>query len=51
MLPDIGWLFNLGQTFNSSLAWKKSEVFKINGDDDDIIIIIIIITNIYVPSR
>ena len=28
-------MFTLAQTFNPSFAWKKTEVFKINGDDDD----------------
>ena len=28
--------FTLGQTsINPSIAWKKADVFKINGDDDD----------------
>ena len=41
MSPKIGCLalFTLGQTFDyvhcptPSLAWKKADVFKINGDD------------------
>ena len=30
-----GWLFSLGQMFNHSLAWKKANFLKTNGDDDD----------------
>ena len=30
-----GSLFTLGQTSNLSLACKKADIFKINGDDDE----------------
>ena len=31
-------MFTLGQSkwINPSLAWKKADIFKINGDDDEV---------------
>ena len=36
--PEV-WLSTLGQTSDPSLAWKKSDVFKIK-DDDELMIVL-----------